>query len=46
MGKVDKQAAVVPGRFACAVGAHRCELLDAFWLGDIGASFALRRNES
>lgn len=28
---MDKQPAVVPGRFACALGAHLCELLDAFW---------------
>lgn len=48
MGKVDKQPAVVSGRFACILGAHLCELLVAFWLreGLLGALLALGHNES
>lgn len=46
MGKVDKQPAVVSGRCASVLGVHLCELLDVFWLRDIGSSFALRHSES
>lgn len=48
MGKVDKQPAVVSGRFACVLGAHLCELLVPFWLteGLRGALLARGHNES